>query len=219
MSSSSINATKTAKEDDDYDNNSSSNTTNNNEVKEIPIPFDLLETDIRCTHPYRVMELRGKLSVSYFEKALYELPIEDLTEDNIIKLADEIEMKIQGGLAARPLLAYPHIISDEASCYYHGYILAEMCVHQTRDYFIRRDGYIINNPKVGPTLSKSYWECGSSVPFLTLVENLTGSQLSCQPWITSLKEDLELKISDLQVLRNASVAKATPCPKDIILSW
>ena len=31
-------------------------------------------------------------------------------------------------VAARPLLSVPHIISDEASCYYHGYVLAEMSV-------------------------------------------------------------------------------------------
>ena len=38
----------------------------------------------------------------------------------------------QGGLSARPLLSVPHLLSDEASCYYHGYVLAEMAVHQTR---------------------------------------------------------------------------------------
>ena len=38
-------------------------------------------------------------------------------------LADEIELKVQGGLASRPLLSVPHLLSDEASCYYHGYVL------------------------------------------------------------------------------------------------
>ncbi len=31
-------------------------------------------------------------------------------------LADRIELEVQGGLAGRPLLSVPHIISDEASC-------------------------------------------------------------------------------------------------------
>lgn len=53
------------------------------------------------------------LSVPYFEKALYELPEDQLTPANILKLADDIEVQIQGGLAARPLLSVPHIISDE----------------------------------------------------------------------------------------------------------
>ena len=64
------------------------------------------------------------LVVSYFEKALYELPEEDVTSENIQKLADEVELKMQGGKSARPLLAIPHVISDEASCYYHGYTVS-----------------------------------------------------------------------------------------------
>merc|ERR1719326_65647 len=28
------------------------------------------------------------------------------------------------------------MLSDEASCYYHGYVLAEMAVHQTREHFL-----------------------------------------------------------------------------------
>lgn len=84
-------------------------------------------------------------------------------------LADRIETEVQGGLAARPLLSVPHIISDEASCCeyralrvgllwlalltptrnllsdYHGYVLAEMSVHQTRSHFLSQ-GSIIDNP-------------------------------------------------------------------------
>jgi hypothetical protein len=78
------------------------------------------------------------LAVPYFEKALYELPEDQLTAEHIqvgkrreIKLmccpltelcvllqalADRIEFEVQGGLAGRPLLSVPHIISDEASC-------------------------------------------------------------------------------------------------------
>ena len=64
------------------------------------------------------------LSVSYFEKALYELPESELTLENVQALADEIEIKIQGGLSARPLLSVPHLVSDEASCYYQGYTVS-----------------------------------------------------------------------------------------------
>jgi hypothetical protein len=94
------------------------------------------------------------LAVPYFEKALYEMPEDQVTAASIQALADRIEMEIQGGelractavntvyvndegLASRPLLSVPHIISDEASCYYHGYVLAEMSVHQTREHFLR----------------------------------------------------------------------------------
>ena len=36
---------------------------------------------------------------------------EELTGENIARIADEIELKIQGGLAGRPLLSVPHITS------------------------------------------------------------------------------------------------------------
>ena len=41
------------------------------------------------------------LAVPYFEKALYELPEERVTPDDLKALADEIERRIQGGLAGR----------------------------------------------------------------------------------------------------------------------
>ena len=74
------------------------------------------------------------LAVPFFEKALYEL--EDVTAEAIAQLADRVEVEVQGGLGARPLLSVPHLLSDEASCYYHGYVLAEMAVHQTRCPFV-----------------------------------------------------------------------------------
>merc|ERR550537_1441759 len=128
------------------------------------------------------------LSVPYFEKALYELPDDEVTADKIAALADEVEVRIQGGLSPRPLLSVPHLLSDEASCYYHGYVLAEMAVHQTRAFFMKRDGYIVDNPKVGPTLKDAYWRPGNSEPFLGLVESLTGAPLSGEAWVAMLKQ-------------------------------
>jgi hypothetical protein len=136
-----------------------------------PIPFDIIEENIRATHPFNVLQLRAMLSVSYFEKALYEMPEEEVTAEAVLKLADKIEHDIQGGLSGRPLLSVPHLVSDEASCYYHGYTLAEMSVHQTRNFFKERDGFIVDNPKVGPTITKGYWECGNSRPFLEIVKD------------------------------------------------
>lgn len=60
------------------------------------------------------------LAVPYFEKALYEMPEDQLTPEAVQALADEIEAKVQGGLSPRPLLSVPHILADESSCYYHG---------------------------------------------------------------------------------------------------
>jgi len=61
----------------------------------------------------KVLGLRNMISVSYFEKALYELPEDQLTSEAVTSLADKVEREIQGGLSGRPLLTVPHLISDE----------------------------------------------------------------------------------------------------------
>uniref|UniRef100_A0A7S2MC90 Peptidase M3A/M3B catalytic domain-containing protein n=1 Tax=Helicotheca tamesis TaxID=374047 RepID=A0A7S2MC90_9STRA len=178
-----------------------------------PIPFEIIEEEIRATQPFAVFALRGMLAVSYFEKALYELPEEEVTTERIQTLADEIENKIQGGLSPRPVLSVPHIVSDEASCYYQGYTLAEMSVHQTRAYFKKKYGYIVDNPNVGPTLTKAYWECGNSRLFLDLVRDLTGKDLSGEDWTDALKESMEERITrekeeyDEAIRQNATTAQ------------
>ena len=160
-----------------------------------PIPFDVIEEEIRATHPFAVFQLRGMLAVSYFEKALYELPDAQLTSARIQDLADEIERDIEGGFSPRPLLSVPHLISDEASCYYQGYTLAEMSVHQTRDFLLKKYGYIVDNPNVGPTLRDAYWKCGNSKNFLDIVKDLTGHELTGDAWTTALEETVEDKVA------------------------
>jgi oligoendopeptidase F len=174
-----------------------------------PIPFDILEQGIRATHPYAVFQLRGMLSVSYFEKALYELSEDLVTKENVMALADRLELEVQGGFSGRPLLSVPHLVSDEASCYYHGYTLAEMSVHQTRAFFKQRDGYIVDNPKVGPTLKSAYWECGNSRPFLDLVKGLTGKELSGDDWVSALQETVEDKVKREKTEYDEALAIAT----------
>eukprot|EP00930_Biecheleria_cincta_P055071 TRINITY_DN41440_c0_g1_i1.p1 TRINITY_DN41440_c0_g1~~TRINITY_DN41440_c0_g1_i1.p1 ORF type:complete len:635 (-),score=127.93 TRINITY_DN41440_c0_g1_i1:9-1892(-) len=159
-----------------------------------PIPWELIEESIRAEGPYQVFELGRMLAVPFFERALYELPEHEVTAERILKLADEVEVKVQGGLAARPLLSVPHILSDESSCYYHGYVLAEMSVHQTRDYFMRVHGSIVDNPKVGEVLTASYWRCGNAEMFFDLVERLTGKPLTGDCWVKELEEDVDSKV-------------------------
>jgi len=143
-----------------------------------PLPWDIIQQDFEETHPYRVFALRGMIAVSYFEKALYELPEEKLTVTDVNELARQVELHIQGGFSPRPLLSIPHILSDESSCYYHGYVLAEMAVHQTRKQFLDKYGSLTDNPNIGPELSEVMWRLGNSEAFLDLVERLTGSPLS-----------------------------------------
>lgn len=66
-----------------------------------------------------------------------------------------------------------------------------MSVHQTREFFKNRDGYIVDNPSVGPTLAQAYWECGNSKAFLQIVHDLTGKELSGKAWVDTLQEDMD----------------------------
>jgi hypothetical protein len=111
-------------------------------------------------------------------------------------------------LGPRPILSVPHIISDEASCYYHSYVLAEMCVHQTRAFFMERDGFIVDNPKVGPTLTKAYWEYGNLRPFLDLVKDLTGKQLAGEPWVNELSQGVDDRVASEKEDYNKAIAEA-----------
>lgn len=81
-----------------------------------PIPFDVIEEQIRATQTFAVFQLRAMLAVSYFEKALYELPEEEVTIDRVQELADEIETEFQGDRSPCPLLSVPHLVSDEGTC-------------------------------------------------------------------------------------------------------
>jgi hypothetical protein len=73
--------------------------------KDEPIPFEIIEEEIRSVHPFEVLRLRGMLSMSYFEKSLYELPEEEVTAEKVVALADEMELQYQGGYSLRPLLS------------------------------------------------------------------------------------------------------------------
>jgi len=89
-----------------------------------------------------------------------------------------------------------------------------MSVHQTRDFFKERDGYIVDNPKIGPSLTAAYWECGNSRPFLEIVKELTGKELSGDAWIGALQESIDDKIKREKKEYDAAIeesAKAEQC--------
>ncbi|KAJ3108082.1 hypothetical protein HDU97_002317 [Phlyctochytrium planicorne] len=158
------------------------------------IPWDLVERDITSTHPYEVFALRAMLAVPFFERRLYDLPEDELTAEKMIAIADEVEIAIQGGLSGRPLLSVPHPLSDESAAYYHGYVLADMSVHQTRKHFLAKYGSIVDNEKVGADLRDIYWRPGNSRMFLDLVKEMTGKELSGDAWVESLQEPVEERL-------------------------
>lgn len=89
-----------------------------------------------------------------------------------------------------------------------------MAVHQTREYFKITDGYIVDNPNVGPTLASAYWECGNSRPFLEIVKDLTGKELSGDAWVTALKEDLEVHVAQEKKEYDEMIEKCSVEPQE-----
>ncbi|WIA33193.1 hypothetical protein OEZ86_006339 [Tetradesmus obliquus] len=173
------------------------------------MPWSVVQQMVEDTHPYEVFQVRAMLAVPYFEKALYELPEDQLTVEALQALADQIEAKVQGGLSPRPLLSVPHILADESSCYYHGYVLAEMSVHQTRDHFIEKYGHIVDNPQVGNDLTSVYWQPGNGSMFLDLVQQLTGKPLLADAWVAKLQLPTQQLLAKQQQDYEAAV-KAGP---------
>ena len=64
----------------------------------------------------QVNALRAMLAVPYFEKALYELPESELSSEKVASLADEVEVKMQGGFSPRPLLSVVPVCVCVCAC-------------------------------------------------------------------------------------------------------
>jgi len=139
------------------------------------VPDEVIKALIETKQPFFAYGERGILVVPYFERALYEMAEIDLTAENITALARKMEKKILGlNCSPRPLLAIPHLLSDESACSYQGYLLANMAVYQTRAYFTQKFGYLCDNPEIGPLLTEHYWNPGNSISHDSSIKNLTG---------------------------------------------
>ncbi len=177
-----------------------------------PMPWPLAEAGLRAKHPTAVLDLRAMLAVPYFEKALYEMDEDKLSSESLQALAVEVEARIQGGPSPRPLLTVPHILADESSCYYHGYVLAEMAVHQTRAHFFGKYGRIVDDPRIGADLASSYWRPGNGASFLSLVEGLTGAPLAGDAWVAHLQTELESLVASERSDYEAALAAGPALP-------
>lgn len=164
-----------------------------------PLPWDIARESLACKHPLRAWQLRAMLTVCYAEKALYELPDHSLEPARVCEALAEVERRLQFlEEGARPVLSVPHLLAWESSAYYHGYVLAEMAVHQTRRYFLRRDGALADNPAIGPDLDRHYWAPGNSRTFFDLVEGLTGEPFSAEATAEAIGRPLEEALEDAE---------------------
>lgn len=178
------------------------------------VPDDVIKAMVYSRQPFKAYKERSILLVPYFERALYDLSDDELTPERITALMRATEQRIIGlECSPRPLLAIPHLLSDEAACAYHGYLLAHMAVYQTRAYFLDKFGYLTDNPHIGPLLAKHYWHDGNQVSHNETIVRLTGegfnakyladmcNQSAEQAWQSQLK-----KIEGLSARQQAPVA-------------
>jgi len=144
------------------------------------IPEALIRERVTGRQPYRAFDERSIALVSCFEAAVYAMSDEERTPDAVLRLARDTETRILGGPGPRPLLAIPHLLNQESSAAYHGYLLAHMAVYQTRDHLLRRVGHLTDNPAVGPLLEEHYWRPGNSITHDDSLRSLTGEGLSAR---------------------------------------
>jgi oligoendopeptidase F len=168
-----------------------------------PIPNAVLRQRIEATQPMAAFSERSILVVPYFERALFALADDELTPERVLALAREAEQRILGiAPSPRPLLAIPHLLNQESAAAYHGYLLANMAVYQTRAYFERRYGYLTDNPAIGPALAEHYWARGNGVSHNDTLLSLTGEPFnakyladSCNQTVAQAWEQAQAKMA------------------------
>ncbi len=156
-----------------------------------PMPRELIRARIESIVPFRAFDERSLALVSYFEAALYAMDEEARTPDAVLRLARDTELRVLGVPAPRPLLSVPHLLNQESSAAYHGYLLAHMAVYQTRAALVDRVGYLTDNPEVGSLLARHYWEPGNSVDHDGTLRRLTGEGLSGRALADACNETAE----------------------------
>lgn len=151
------------------------------DANEYSIPDELIRMQIEKTQPWLSRSMRGMMVVPYFEIALYQMSDEERTPEAVLQLARQTEERILGTpVNSRPVLSVPHLLNQESAASYHGYLLAEMAVQQTRGYLLQKFGYLTDNPQIGPLLAEHYWHPGNSVNHNATLINLTGAGFSAQ---------------------------------------
>jgi len=163
-----------------------------------PMPLALIEKAIRTEQLFASNQIRAMFTIPYCERAIYELPEGELTAERVLAVVREVEKRLlflpRG--STRPALSVPHLLAGESSAYYHGYVMAQMGVEQTREHFLRRDGHLMDNARVGPDLAATYWKPGNSRTFFEFIEAMTGDPVSAAPLARNVNRTVEEAIAE-----------------------
>ncbi|GGY25482.1 M3 family metallopeptidase [Paludibacterium paludis] len=175
------------------------------------MPDELIRARIEANQPFAAFNERSILVVPYFERDLYQLSDEALTPERVKQLARDAEQRILGlPVSPRPLLAIPHLLNQESAASYHGYLLANMAVYQTRAWFLRTYGHITDNPEVGPALARHYWAPGNSVSHNDTLISLTGEGFSARYLADSCTRTVEAAWNDARRAIADAASRAYP---------
>lgn len=142
------------------------------------MPEELIRKRIELSQPFAAFVERTMLVVPYFERDLYLLADHELTAPRVLELARTTERRILGMEHSRPVLSVPHLLNQESAASFHGYLLANMAVAQTRGWFLKQHGFITDNPAVGPLLAAHYWAPGNGRTHNETLIALTGEVFS-----------------------------------------
>jgi len=175
-----------------------------------PMPFELVEKGIRAQQRLEAITLRAMLAVCYAERAIYEIPEGERTAERVLREIRAVEQRMlfEDEGSGRPTLSVPHLLAGEGSAYYHGYVLALMGVQQTREFFLARDGHLMDNPRIGPDLRRAYWQPGNSLRFFDFIERLTGEKLTADALAAHANRSVDEAVAEAKEL----VAKAAAVP-------
>jgi hypothetical protein len=176
-----------------------------------PMPDALIRQRIETTQPFAAFGERSILVVPYFERALYQLADDELTPQRVQALARESELRILGvPMSPRPLLAIPHLLNQESAAAYHGYLLANMAVYQTRAYFERTYGYLTDNPAIGPALARHYWARGNGVSHNDTLLSLTGEPFNAKYLADACNQTVEQAWQEAQAKIAGAATRSYP---------
>ena len=147
-------------------------------------PLALFEREVKKLRALAPLRMNSIASVMYFEKAIYEE--RNLTEAKLLAIAKSVFKKFSDtSVDSLRLLSIPHIYSWESSCSYHGYGLADLALHQWREYFYKKYGFIVDNKAVGKEM-KAVWKYGSAKSFPECVKLATGKKLSPEAFLKNV---------------------------------
>lgn len=173
-----------------------------------PMPQDVIRDLISARQPLEAYDNRSIAVVPYFELTLYGMTDAQRTRDAVLALARATETRVLGVESPRPLLAIPHLLNQESAASYQGYLLAQMAVAQTRAFFLDRDGYLTDNPAIGPSLAEHYWKPGNSLTHSETLRSLTGEPFSAG----DLADECNRSVEEAWTLAQAKIDFAAEFP-------